>query len=39
MYFIVPFPEEESDVLKETVITSDKNTKTDVNKTLSCSIS
>ncbi len=39
MYFIVPFPEEESDVLKETVITSDKNTKTDVNKTLSGSIS
>ncbi len=39
MYFILPFPEEESDVLKETVITSDKNTKTDVNKTLSGSIS
>lgn len=39
MYFIVPFPEEESDVLKETVITSGKNAKADVNKTLSGSIS
>lgn len=39
MYFIVPFPEEESDVLAETVITSGNNKKADVNKTLNGSIS
>lgn len=39
MYFTVSFPEDESDVSKETLITSDKNTKTETSKTASKNIS
>lgn len=39
IYFTVSFPEEESDVLKEAVITSDKNIKPDINKKLSGNVS
>lgn len=39
MYFTVSFPEDESDVSEKAVVTSDKSSKTEVNKKLNASVS